>query len=43
MDFQIQRRYGCDRPKEGTITDAATQFSHTLPPYSIQVMELEAH
>lgn len=29
-------------PKESTITNAATQFSHTLPPYSIQVMELEA-
>ena len=28
-------------PKESTITNAATQFSHTLPPYSIQVMELE--
>jgi alpha-N-arabinofuranosidase len=30
-------------PKESTITNAATQFSHTLPPYSIQVLELEAH
>lgn len=30
-------------PKESTIGNAAAQFSHTLPPYSIQVMELEAH
>jgi alpha-N-arabinofuranosidase len=30
-------------PKESTIRNAAAQFSHTLPPYSIQVMELEAH
>jgi len=30
-------------PREGTIRNAATQFSYTLPPYSIQVMELEAH
>jgi alpha-N-arabinofuranosidase len=30
-------------PREGTIRNAATQFSYTLPPYSIQVVELEAH
>ena len=30
-------------PRESTIRNAATQFSYTLPPYSIQVMELEAH
>jgi len=30
-------------PNESTIHNAASQFSHTLPPYSIQVMELEAH
>jgi alpha-L-arabinofuranosidase len=30
-------------PKESAISYAAPQFSHTLPPYSIQVMELEAH
>ena len=30
-------------PKESTIGNAAAQFSHTLPTYSIQVMELEAH
>jgi alpha-L-arabinofuranosidase len=30
-------------PMESSITNAATQFSHTLPPNSIQVMELEAH
>jgi len=30
-------------PNESTIHSAARQFSHTLPPYSIQVMELEAH
>jgi alpha-N-arabinofuranosidase len=30
-------------PKESTIKNAATEFPHTLPPYSIQVMELEAH
>jgi alpha-N-arabinofuranosidase len=29
-------------PKESTINYAAPQFSHTLPPYSIQVMELDA-
>jgi alpha-L-arabinofuranosidase len=30
-------------PVESTIRTAAGQFSHTLPPYSIQVMELEAN
>jgi alpha-N-arabinofuranosidase len=30
-------------PKQSIIGNAAAQFSHTLPPYSIQVMELEAH
>jgi alpha-L-arabinofuranosidase len=30
-------------PNESTIHNAASQFSHTLPPYSIQVVELEAH
>jgi alpha-N-arabinofuranosidase len=30
-------------PVESAITNVATQFSHTLPPNSIQVMELEAH
>jgi alpha-N-arabinofuranosidase len=30
-------------PNESPIHNAARQFSHTLPPYSIQVMELEAH
>jgi alpha-L-arabinofuranosidase len=30
-------------PNESTIHNAASQFSYTLPPYSIQVMELEAH
>ena len=29
-------------PKESTIGNAATQFSHTLPPNSIEVMELDA-
>jgi alpha-N-arabinofuranosidase len=29
-------------PKESTIGNAAAQFSHTLPPNSIEVMELEA-
>jgi alpha-N-arabinofuranosidase len=28
-------------PKESTIGNAATEFSHTLPPNSIEVMELE--
>ena len=30
-------------PRESTIRNAAAQFSYTLPPYSIQIMELEAH
>jgi len=29
-------------PVETTIKTAGAKFSHTMPPYSIQVMELQA-
>ncbi|HEV2274098.1 MAG TPA: alpha-L-arabinofuranosidase C-terminal domain-containing protein [Acidobacteriaceae bacterium] len=30
-------------PVESTINDAGARFSHTMPPYSIQVLELQTH